>query len=438
MEDEILEKFKEFLNDREAGELYITGVAGTGKTTCLGSLLQWCLDGNIKSITTAYTHKACGILRNKLPKKAAIQTLHSFLKKRPTINDRAYRVEHVEGNAQVGAPDPVKILFIDEFSMVGERDFVDINAIQYNEDGDLITKVVYIGDPNQLPPVKDARAVYPKGKHWIKLTKIHRQKDDNPLIDTLLNLNAYISGKDPAPLQEHATFKRGKDIVKLYKECSTSKIILAYTNAQVEFLNSFIEGKQVPSIRDAVYSPTLREAFVIDDINDTADNIVTINGSILELDSKYKTLETIHDVIGVKFYTLSDEDNNISQRAVIFGHDSYLQKSQALAKTAVSYNNEIKHTYNCDDPTKWCKENWSNPLTKKRSKAWGRYLSFKECVICLDFPHAMTVHKSQGSTYENVFLDTEDMGKCANNDYTMYLKLLYVAISRASKCVYTN
>lgn len=90
------------------------------------------------------------------------------------------------------------------------------------------------------------------------------------------------------------------------------------------------------------------------------------------------------------------------------------------------------------DPTQWSKTNYKHELAKKRGDAWKKYLSFKDCVVCVDFPHALTVHKSQGSTYENVFLDMEDLGKCADKDYDLYLRLMYVAVSRASDKVYTN
>lgn len=432
-----LTTFIDFLNDTEAADMYITGVAGTGKTTSLAELLEHCLKNNIKTVTTAYTHKACGVLRNKLPKAAVVATLHSFLSKRPTINDKALIVAHVDGNTGAGEIEDVNVLFIDEFSMVGERDFVDISNLQYDEEGNVKVKVVYIGDPNQLPPVKDAKAVTPCGDYWVKLTQIHRQAGGNPLIDTLLALNDYINGEEPQALLEHETFTRGVDIAELYKQDKGSKVMLAYTNAQVEHLNTLVQGRDNPIVGDAVFTPTLRKQYTLVEVEDKTTGILTISGNLLELYSKYKTLETLHEIEGVKFYTVTDEEGNEEPRAAVFGHARFLEVQQRLANKAVMVNKEISQKFKVD-PKEWAKANWSNELAKKRSRAWACYLAFKDCVICLDFIHAMTVHKSQGSTYENVYLDTEDMGQCADRDYIMYLKLLYVAISRASHKVFTN
>ena len=116
----------------------------------------------------------------------------------------------------------------------------------------------------------------------------------------------------------------------------------------------------------------------------------------------------------------------------------HLQVQELLAREAVSINKRIKEIYKVPDPTKWAKDNWDEPLAKERKKVWREYLTFKECVICLDFAHAMTVHKSQGSTFSNVYIDIQDLNICRKIDYQMYLKLLYVAISRASNQVFMN
>ncbi len=88
-----------------------------------------------------------------------------------------------------------------------------------------------------------------------------------------------------------------------------------------------------------------------------------------------------------------------------------------------------------------------------RAAAWKEYYKFKEgCLLAtnivringevlysrdLDYGFAQTVHKSQGSTYDNVFVDLYDMIYNKNNRiYTNtqeLLRRLYVACSRAKK-----
>lgn len=425
--------------DEDAPEMYITGIAGTGKTTSLDVLVRHCIANDISYNVMAYTHKACGVLRTKLVGNANISTLHSFLVKRPTINMEATKVRHLEGNTQMGDPDRVKVVFIDEFSMVGERDYVDLKDMQFEaENGNLLTKIVFIGDPNQLPPVKDMIVIVPNGKYQVQLTQIHRQAEGNPLIQNLLQLNGMINGDPTQPLIEHERFTRGQDIVHLYSQARDSKILLAYTNARVEQLNAQVQGRTEPLIGDRLFSPTTREFYILEGAEPFSDSIVKINGDILELDSKYRTLETLHEIEAVRFFYMPTDEGHYTNRAVVFGHDEYKKQGEALAKAAVAANKLIETRSDGLSAKDWSFKNWKHPLAKKRKHAWKYYLAFKEAVICVDFAHAMTVHKSQGSTYDHVFLDTEDIYKCANNDWQLYLKLMYVGISRAAHDVYTN
>ncbi len=61
---------------------------------------------------------------------------------------------------------------------------------------------------------------------------------------------------------------------------------------------------------------------------------------------------------------------------------------------------------------------------------WKAYFEVKQRWGDVRFPYAMTVHKSQGSTLEHVFVDVTNFNKC--RDFPTYRRLLYVAASRAS------
>ena len=125
------------------------------------------------------------------------------------------------------------------------------------------------------------------------------------------------------------------------------------------------------------------------------------------------------------------------QHGIKFGHYEYKVARETLEQAAVQSNNEIEKKHIGHRAAGWARANPRTPLARKRAKAWRDCLSFKDCTICIDFPYAMTVHKSQGSTFNTVFVDTDDIAQCAERDFNMYLKLTYVAISRASHKVFT-
>ena len=434
----MLIRFKEFLNDNDASYMYITGAAGTGKTTKLAELVQHCIDNKLKHIVCAYTHKAVNVLSDKMPNGTCMSTLHKFLKKRPTVNVNATKMLHLDSSASTGDSDFVNIVFIDEFSMIGSKDYEDIKKLPYK------VKIVFIGDLNQLPPVKDSQQIFPIGYYWIKLTKIYRQASNNKLLDTLSQLASFIEGADPTPLIEHETFIRNKDIVKEYKQLNNA-IVLCYTNENVQKLNRAIEGKNTLSIDDYIFSPTNRHRGHIMRIHgqNSIKCIYNCMNELLTCTDKYGTLKTLKK-LPVQFVTIKEIDENGNEeernRAIVFGHYDFIKLSNELKTKAVKSNKAVEKISQKVDMSvvQWARLNADTTLAKNRAKAWKDYLAFNSNVICIDFAHAMTVHKSQGSTYENVLIDIEDLGKCADKNYKLYMQLLYVAISRASHKVITN
>ena len=120
-----MEMFKHFLADDQAFDMFITGRAGTGKTTLLAELVEYCIQNKIRYTVCAFTHKACGVVAENLAGKTSspvhTRTLHSFLKKCPTINQEARSIKHIESNKIVGEADKVELMFVDEYSFIGEH-----------------------------------------------------------------------------------------------------------------------------------------------------------------------------------------------------------------------------------------------------------------------------------------------------------------------------
>jgi ATP-dependent exoDNAse (exonuclease V) alpha subunit len=67
-------------------------------------------------------------------------------------------------------------------------------------------------------------------------------------------------------------------------------------------------------------------------------------------------------------------------------------------------------------------------------KNWERYFFLKNTFVDLRPRDAATVHKSQGSTYDAVFIDLGNISTCNIKDQAA--RMLYVAFSRARTRVF--
>lgn len=64
---------------------------------------------------------------------------------------------------------------------------------------------------------------------------------------------------------------------------------------------------------------------------------------------------------------------------------------------------------------------------------WKKFFILKEEYADLKYIHASTIHKSQGSTYKNVYLDLSTLIKLSHEEKELAYRLMYVAVTRASE-----
>lgn len=147
---------------------YLAGYAGTGKTTLAKELAEGVAGG---AVFGAFTGKAALVLRTKGCEGAS--TIHSLI----------YQVDEEDEDSFGGSPkfklspfSPVKtagLVVIDECSMVDEELGADLLSFG--------TKVLVLGDPAQLPPVR-GQGYFTAGTPDTMLTEVHRQAAENPII----------------------------------------------------------------------------------------------------------------------------------------------------------------------------------------------------------------------------------------------------------------
>ncbi|CAO4167200.1 ATP-dependent DNA helicase [Methylorubrum extorquens] len=140
------------------------GYAGTGKTT-----LARTLAADLPRVAfAAFTGKAAAVLRAKGCEDAG--TLHQLIYRRVSdATTRQPRFVRKEDGELAG----IALIVIDECSMVDAKLGEDLLSFG--------KRILVLGDPAQLPPVKGA-GFFTAAKPNVLLTEVHRQAADNPII----------------------------------------------------------------------------------------------------------------------------------------------------------------------------------------------------------------------------------------------------------------
>ncbi|HEY0292998.1 MAG TPA: ATP-dependent RecD-like DNA helicase [Hansschlegelia sp.] len=164
-QDAALAAVSDWLRQPRAQIFRLFGYAGTGKTTLARHLAED-LDGDVAF--GAYTGKAALVMRGKGCTDAT--TIHAMIYRPRGGGDEdgpSFAI-HRDGSAS-----KADLIVIDECSMVDEelgRDLLSFGK-----------KVLVLGDPAQLPPVKGG-GFFTDAEPDAMLTEVHRQAVDDPII----------------------------------------------------------------------------------------------------------------------------------------------------------------------------------------------------------------------------------------------------------------
>jgi len=159
-----LRTVSQWIESGDAQVFRLFGYAGTGKTTLARHLAQH-IDGEVAF--GAFTGKAALVMRAKGCKDA--RTIHSLIYRPRDMESEEPTFVLNEESAAAGA----SLIVIDECSMVDAelgRDLLSFGK-----------KVLVLGDPAQLPPVKGG-GFFTEAEPDIMLTEVHRQAADDPII----------------------------------------------------------------------------------------------------------------------------------------------------------------------------------------------------------------------------------------------------------------
>lgn len=174
-QDRALKSVSGWLKRQDRQVFRLFGYAGTGKTTLARHLAEG-VDGDV--LFAAFTGKAAQVLRSKGAAKAS--TIHSLI----------YRPKGEEAieDEETGKTSIAPTFSLNRQSPVSRAKLVVIDECSMVDEAlgrDLLsfgTPVLVLGDPGQLPPISGGGFFTEHAPDFL-LEEVHRQARDNPIID---------------------------------------------------------------------------------------------------------------------------------------------------------------------------------------------------------------------------------------------------------------
>ena len=438
--------------------LTIEGPGGTGKTTIVKDILKLC-NVSGKKVVTAPTHKAVRVVSKASSMRGV--TIHKLLGLRPNT-----MLEHFNPNkpmfGALGTSTMAEhaIVVIDEASMINK--YLHDKLIKTAERAG--TKIIFIGDDCQLPPVNERLSLVFQGDNVISLTRVMRQGEDNPLIPMLntlrrdvklgssyvftelrknpklfgttggyykQNSNEYIASMDA--YFNDTTFTKDTDFVRA----------TCHTNNAVSHWNQYIRRKLFPDVTEVLCK----------------DDFLMSYSTIVEQHAGDKIVEIMFNS---EDYIIKDFNRYVNDQ----GLNGYLISLQAVSSgdiTPYMFVVDHKDTNSLARYTDIVR-NYKQKAERARNAidrrlGWQEFTKYRSKNLCmvdiyeadnktlitskdLDYGFALTVHNTQGSTYGNIFVDGNNIiynkFGAPVRDIKVRNRLLYVALSRPTTNAFIN
>lgn len=282
-----------------------------------------------------------------------------------------------------------------QFIIIDEASMLDGKLWQIVQESSINCKFLLVGDKYQLPPVKST--FNPFNEYPIsELTEVVRQKDPDFLDEIKHAKQGVIESEVYIPKENSCIhyLKTNKEVRDLLASFTTNDKALAYTNDKSVDLAFTIRRLQNKSTDFCIGDPVAPKNYCED-----------IQGYSVQTGE-----DLIVSAIGKK-QNIKIDTYDIEVRPFNFvgTNGTFLVPSNYKYALVVA-----------------------KEMAKK--KKWREYYKIKEGLLDLRFNEASTIHCSQGSTYDRVFIHMTDLLTCKS--YSTKARLLYVALSRAKNDVY--
>ena len=396
----------------------LTGYAGTGKSFLMCHYIKWLISEGITFVAACPTNKAAKSLRSLADEEDLnldVKTVAQLLGQQPEINEETGKEEFlIKGEADLTG---YNIVIVDEFSMVNKDNFKEIVTAARSS---LLTKVVFVGDAAQLPPVKEKEPIVATSElinRDATLTEVVRYDGQIARVAEVIRSNPkYSRAIYPFSTSSDRTIlcvRRGEWLERAIELFESEEYqlnpdhvrFLAWRNKTVKSLNQFVRTKlwgqdalpYVPGDRLIARKPLFRPKPGGKGKNKWR---ILINNSeeatVIEAGQR-KELVFQKEIYQYWQVEVQPEAGGKTQMLSILHEDCWELHSE-----------QIKHFAS--------------------KKQWSYYFDLSRMFDDVGYAYALTTHKAQGSTIDYVFLDVNDMRGCSDRQ-----KLLYTALTRAKQ-----
>jgi hypothetical protein len=428
-----LNEMDRFMKSNETS-MTLSGYAGTGKTSLMEMIAKKGKKQHRPVMFCATTNKAAAVLNDRVSKAGfKASTLNKVFGINVEIDsNKAYNARNLVNVLKDVDIMPGTTIIIDEASMINEENYKILNDIAKK----MGLKIIYVGDEAQLAPVNENKIskVFRNGEgKVIRLTQVERT-DDNAI---LKEATAIRNGE---PLSKESSFNsKGEGVAYIspqHQEAINEVIdkyvmglkqnpnyfrILAYTNKAVTAYNNQVRelldyDSPIPHVgepmtgyanwgyewRTKSYRFINSESYKVTQVGSpTTVQTKLDNGTPVVMQAIPITIE---DSLGnIDTFNFMDIKNNAQNRqsAILLANE----KKRLWNEARRAYGREAKAAFyakiNAIDSFLFVNDNIEdNSHNLLQAKT-------------IDFGYALTIHKSQGSTFTHVLMDDVDVSKAS-------------------------
>ena len=461
-QQEAMELIRAFIESGDGQIFILKGYAGTGKTTLVGCIVEWLrLRGTVPQVM-APTGRAAKVLNTKI-KDCDATTIHR------RIYDFA-GVQYNEKDSVLKFSFPIMtvgckgVYIIDEASMISSKK-QEHEIYRFGTNvliSDLLTyarplfggKIIFVGDPAQLPPVGDIRSAALDEAYFSEkslkvssytLTDVIRQSKESLILSNATKLrdmlmtnerNTFVIDKKEGEVTDIDSHK----VAEEYCRNGDSKAaIVCFSNRQVAQYNKAVRSILFPNREDLVAGDKLmivRNNYYMDrmlmngeiiTVTEVSDTLERQSAPVYTEEGRNKERKIVELLFRrIKFETADGEE-----------YCQYIIDSLLKSPSSGLNIDEMKALYinlkmRVDHQAKGMNFEAGRELFRRASVEDPYYNA-----LHVKYGYAFTCHKAQGGEWDTVYVDFQ--GRNGLNDDCLRWK--YTAVTRAKQrllCINLN